>query len=83
MEPASPSAFFSSEDYKRLCWYQNLFSLGLMSKPDLVIFLEQNSELWDAKRKDEKHPGLAVFKLHLVTFFGKGNGPGTWRERRC
>ncbi|XP_059007212.1 KRAB domain-containing protein 5-like, partial [Mustela lutreola] len=40
--------------------YGNLLSLGLVvSKPDLVIFLEQKRELWDVKGKETVaiHPG--------------------------
>lgn len=52
-----------------------------MSKPDLLLFLEQKKS-WDAKRKDVKYPGFAVSRLNLVTFFGKGNSPDTWREKK-
>nr|XP_035939652.1 putative protein ZNF720 [Halichoerus grypus] len=40
--------------------YGNLLFLGLVvSKPDLVIFLEQKRELWDVKGKETVaiHPG--------------------------
>lgn len=53
-----------------------------MSKPDLLLFLEQKKKSWDAKRTDVKYPGFAVSRLNLVTFFGKGDSPGTWREKK-
>ncbi|XP_019674423.2 putative protein ZNF720 [Felis catus] len=39
--------------------YGHLLFLGLVSKPDLVIFLEQKRELWDVKREETvaTHPG--------------------------
>uniref|UniRef100_A0A452U164 KRAB domain-containing protein n=1 Tax=Ursus maritimus TaxID=29073 RepID=A0A452U164_URSMA len=40
--------------------YGHLLFLGLVvSKPDLVIFLEQKRELWDVRRKETVfiHPG--------------------------
>ncbi|XP_025770184.1 putative protein ZNF720 [Puma concolor] len=39
--------------------YGHLLFLGLVSKPDLVIFLEQKRELWDIKREETvaTHPG--------------------------
>ncbi|XP_043456919.1 putative protein ZNF720 [Prionailurus bengalensis] len=39
--------------------YGHLLFLGLVSKPDLVIVLEQKKELWGVKRKDTvaSHPG--------------------------
>ncbi|XP_064437905.1 zinc finger protein 517-like isoform X4 [Mirounga angustirostris] len=42
--------------------YGHLLFLGLVvSKPDLVTFLEQKKELWDVKRKESiaTHPGTA------------------------
>nr|XP_035939650.1 putative protein ZNF720 isoform X3 [Halichoerus grypus] len=59
--------------------YGHLLFLGLiLSKPDLVMFLEQEKQLWDVKRKETVafHPGLAVPHLNLVNFFGKGKSPG-------
>jgi len=46
-------------------------------KPNLVLFLEQEKELWDMKRKKRVafHPGLAVCSLDLVNFFGKVKNP--------
>ncbi|XP_042776211.1 zinc finger protein 679-like [Panthera leo] len=39
--------------------YRHLLFLGLVSKPDLVIVLEQKKELWGVKRKETvaSHPG--------------------------
>ncbi|XP_044903102.1 putative protein ZNF720 isoform X3 [Felis catus] len=39
--------------------YGHLLFLGLVSKPDLVIVLEQEKELWGVKRKETValHPG--------------------------
>uniref|UniRef100_UPI002953D25E KRAB domain-containing protein 5-like n=2 Tax=Pantherinae TaxID=338153 RepID=UPI002953D25E len=39
--------------------YGHLLFLGLVSKPDLVIVLEQKKELWGVKRKETvaSHPG--------------------------
>ncbi|XP_054367575.1 zinc finger protein 479-like isoform X3 [Mirounga angustirostris] len=51
--------------------YGNLLFLGLiLSKPDLMMFLEQEKQLWDVKRKETVafHPGLIVSKPDLVSF---------------
>ncbi|XP_057170641.1 uncharacterized protein LOC113247307 [Ursus arctos] len=48
--------------------YGHLLFLGLVvSKPDLVIFLEQKRELWDVRRKETVfiHPGFATSKPDL------------------
>ncbi|XP_044933203.1 putative protein ZNF720 [Mustela putorius furo] len=39
--------------------YGHLLFLGLLSKPDLIMFLEQEKQLWDVKRKETRgfHPG--------------------------
>ncbi|XP_032180058.1 putative protein ZNF720 [Mustela erminea] len=40
--------------------YRHLLFLGLpLSKPDLIIYLEQEKQLWDVKRKETGgfHPG--------------------------
>ncbi|XP_044112654.1 putative protein ZNF720 isoform X3 [Neovison vison] len=40
--------------------YGHLHFLGLLlSKPDLIMFLEQEKQLWDVKRKESRgsHPG--------------------------
>ncbi|XP_047566416.1 KRAB domain-containing protein 5-like isoform X2 [Lutra lutra] len=40
--------------------YEHLLFLGLLlSKPDLIIYLEQEKQLWDVKRKETGgfHPG--------------------------
>ncbi|XP_029794733.1 putative protein ZNF720 [Suricata suricatta] len=56
--------------------YGHLTFLGLVvSKPDLVIFLEQKRELWDVKRKDTAASYPAVFpsetdSLLSETFMG-------------
>ncbi|XP_073745196.1 KRAB domain-containing protein 5-like isoform X6 [Callorhinus ursinus] len=58
--------------------YGHLLFLGLIVwKPDLVIFLEQEKQLWDVKRKETVafHPGLALSRLCLVNFFEKGKSP--------
>ncbi|XP_045297300.1 zinc finger protein 736-like, partial [Leopardus geoffroyi] len=51
----------------------HLLFLGLVSKPDLDIFLEQKKELWGVKRKEKvpSHPGLAL----------SGSGQDFWKRK--
>nr|XP_035939648.1 putative protein ZNF720 isoform X2 [Halichoerus grypus]XP_035939649.1 putative protein ZNF720 isoform X2 [Halichoerus grypus] len=54
--------------------YGHLLFLGLiLSKPDLVMFLEQEKQLWDVKRKETVafHPGFSTGcpqKMKALTF---------------
>uniref|UniRef100_A0A673TC58 KRAB domain-containing protein n=1 Tax=Suricata suricatta TaxID=37032 RepID=A0A673TC58_SURSU len=56
--------------------YEHLVFLGLVSKPDLVIFLEQKRELWDVKRKETvasyPHTWGLVFQTTMVTVIHVG-----------
>uniref|UniRef100_A0A452U0W6 KRAB domain-containing protein n=1 Tax=Ursus maritimus TaxID=29073 RepID=A0A452U0W6_URSMA len=49
--------------------YGHLLFLGLVvSKPDLVIFLEQKRELWDVRRKETVfiHPDFSYMALIML-----------------
>ncbi|XP_059243261.1 KRAB domain-containing protein 5-like, partial [Mustela nigripes] len=64
--------------------YGHLLFLGLLSKPDLIMFLEQEKQLWDVKRKETRgfHPGrweqtFAVGPMADGWKIVKSNLPGT------
>nr|XP_042087159.1 putative protein ZNF720 isoform X8 [Ovis aries] len=57
--------------------YGNLASLGLVSKLDLVAFLEQLKDPRNIKRMETTatYPGLVGYKLDLITFLEQLNNP--------
>ncbi|XP_032181995.1 zinc finger protein 723-like [Mustela erminea] len=72
---------FSEEEWRRLTHsqrqlyldvmlenYGHLLFLGLLlSKPDVIMFLEQEKQLWDVKRKETRgfHPGRKVSAMEM------------------
>ncbi|XP_032181987.1 putative protein ZNF720 [Mustela erminea] len=60
MQPAVPMLTLKFGNSVMLENYGHLCFLGLLlSKPDLIMFLEQEKQFWDAKRKETVgfHPG--------------------------
>ncbi|XP_059239328.1 KRAB domain-containing protein 5-like [Mustela nigripes] len=58
--------------------YGHLLFLGLLSKPDLIMFLEQEKQLWDVKRKETRgfHPGRWEQVRQMTEGRSKSEGGG-------
>ncbi|XP_044112672.1 putative protein ZNF720 [Neovison vison] len=61
--------------------YGHLHFLGLLlSKPDLIMFLEQEKQLWDVKRKESRgfHPALSSHETQ--SFLLKRSTEGSFQK---
>uniref|UniRef100_A0A673STX8 KRAB domain-containing protein n=1 Tax=Suricata suricatta TaxID=37032 RepID=A0A673STX8_SURSU len=53
--------------------YGHLLFLGLVSEPDLVIFLEQKKDSWDVRRKETEasYPRMIMNVINMGRSLGK------------